>query len=98
MTAKSKTKAPASRGRKLDENETRGIRRGEGIDPADAEPGDFWHFDNHWYARPPRGPVTRLYDTVIEHEDGSITVHPDLHLNPVGGWQGRLDAGIWIEQ
>lgn len=36
--------------------------------------------------------------TVIEHEDGTITVSPSILMDHgAGGWHGYLEHGIWRE-
>jgi hypothetical protein len=50
-----------------------------------------------WWVRDPYGHVGRLDDhTVIEHEDGTITVSPSIldDAHP-GGWHGFLERGVW---
>lgn len=49
-----------------------------------------------WYVCDPQSRVGRLGDhSVVEHEDGTITVSPSI-LNAGGGtWHGFLEHGVW---
>ena len=65
------------------------------------EPGDYVKVkDGHFMIRVP-DPKFHLgalvKHTIIEHEDGTITVSPSiLHNEPnVGQWHGFLERGIW---
>ena len=45
------------------------------------------------------GAINPLKNSVIEHDDGTITITPSLdysHLHP-GGWHGYLTRGIFTE-
>ena len=63
------------------------------------EPGQYgMDSDGMWWAFVPEAgcPVGALSDhTVVEHEDGTITVSPSI-LWP-GKWHGYLDRGVWRE-
>lgn len=69
-------------------------------------PGDFWkNVRGEWEACTPNGAHAGLrLHTVIEHDDGTITVSPSIECNapqhgPTGGpyWHGFLEAGVWRE-
>lgn len=52
--------------------------------------------DGVWWVRPPNcnmGPLTE--HTVEEHDDGTITVQPSIHLPDV--WHGVLRQGVFKE-
>lgn len=54
----------------------------------------------HWQATAPDGHVGRLdpsIHTVVEHEDGTITVTPSIDFSQriPGGWHGWLTRGVW---
>lgn len=39
---------------------------------------------------------------MVEHEDGTITISPSIHLHPTpngsrSGWHGFLERGVWRE-
>lgn len=60
--------------------------------------------DGNWYARCPGGHHGNLSShTVIEHEDGTISVEPSILIstskdrNPVPVWHGYLRHGVWEE-
>jgi len=50
-----------------------------------------------WYARPPSSHIGSLSQhTVVEHEDGTITVSPSILVsNTDSQWHGYLEKGIW---
>ena len=54
-----------------------------------------------WHCRPPwqhaGGCLAR--HTVVEHEDGTITVSPSILIEqpPLGTWHGYLERGVWRE-
>lgn len=53
--------------------------------------------DGKWYACPPGCHLICLeYHDVIEHKDGTITVHPSIMISD-GDWHGYLDYGVWRE-
>lgn len=59
-------------------------------------PGDYGRIDGVWHVRPPKGDVGVLEaHTVMEHEDGTITVSPSILLE--GVWHGFLERGVWRE-
>ena len=53
--------------------------------------------DGIWYCRPPTSQMGRLTrHTVIEHEDGTITVKPSILINDGRSeWHGFLERGVW---
>lgn len=72
--------------------------------PLDCQPGDYW-FDptlGYWFICPPKGSVGSLANhTVVEHEDGTITVSPSIlvesNWQPQRNWHGYLEHGVWRE-
>ena len=73
-------------------------------------PGDYG-FDpksGHWMAKCP-GVNCHLGDlsahSIVEHEDGTITVSPSIlqngpgpyHVPSFGTWHGYLERGVWRE-
>ncbi len=64
--------------------------------------GAYWRSGGVWYCGVPEdgcglGNLTR--HTVVEHEDGTITVSPSM-LVTTGhghGWHGYLERGVWRE-
>lgn len=70
---------------------------GNVVVPNDVERGDYWRDANgQWWCYPPKGPAGVLSGhTVIEHEDGTITVSPSI-LMPER-WHGYLTRGFWTE-
>ena len=69
------------------------------FDPGDYGRGPF----GIWYARPPAqidGLIANLVKhEVIEHEDGTISVHPSIEVTrrPGERWHGYLERGTWRE-
>jgi len=74
------------------------------------DPGDYGRSADHsgqWVFRAPVDPDTGRYfgvgalplHTVIEHEDGTITVSPSILVTGHHGatWHGWLEKGIWRE-
>lgn len=65
------------------------------------QPGDFGQdADGLWWVRAPKcGPSLISRHTVIEHEDGTITVSPSILV--IGaeneGYHGFLERGYWRE-
>ncbi len=60
------------------------------------------HEGNHppwWFIVDPRGEIGRIEThTVVEHEDGTVTVSPSIAPRPgTDGWHGYLERGIWRE-
>jgi hypothetical protein len=65
---------------------------------AEVLPGDYWkRRDGSFYLNSPDGEHGAVNErwTVIEHEDGTITVSPSIWFNTPRGWHGFLKAGIW---
>jgi hypothetical protein len=66
------------------------------------EPGDYWFYPEvGWQATVPDGRMATLTaHTVVEHEDGTITVSPSILIRGgrqtvQGPWHGYLERGIW---
>lgn len=67
-------------------------------------PGSYWKQGDVWYARTPAGLLGNLAKhSVVEHEDGTITVSPSIlctaphrEYGPAS-WHGYLERGIWRE-
>lgn len=83
----------------------RGVRRDltENDDiPKPGEYGKHW-FDGSWLCCPPGHPELLgglRNHTVIEHEDGTISVSPSILISwPRTGeqWHGYLERGVWRE-
>jgi hypothetical protein len=85
-----------------------GRRLPDGPARNDYAPGDYQkitegpHPDlvGFWYARAPRGHLCRLGQnhTIVEHEDGTITVSPSILINwGQDQWHGYLERGVWRE-
>jgi len=77
-----------------------GRRLPDGTDWSSAiQPGDYWkHNDGEWYAETPTGLTANISGhTIVEHEDGTITVSPSILVNRdhPNGWHGYLEKGIW---
>jgi hypothetical protein len=81
---------------------TRTDESGEWVRPV---PGAYW-FESKagtWSAMPPGAPEHcrgSLSDhTVIEHEDGTISVSPSIlaSMSPLFSWHGFLERGNWRE-
>lgn len=69
---------------------------------ADApQPGDYGKQpDGTWYGWTPIGQLAGLdKHTVVEHEDGTITVSPSILCGAGMGdaWHGYLERGVWRE-
>lgn len=50
---------------------------------------------HHWQVTTPNGDQCSLnpkIHTVVEHEDGTITVHPSIVTSR---WHGWLERGVW---
>lgn len=69
------------------------------------EPGDYMKVvgatfgqvtgQDVWYVVDPAGKIgTVISHTVVEHEDGTITVSPSIFDAP-NGWHGWLERGVW---
>lgn len=70
--------------------------------PVDFLPGDYGRGENgDWYGMTPNGLVAALArHTVLEHEDGTITVSPSILVRGGGNlggneWHGYLERGVW---
>ena len=66
------------------------------------KPGEYgkWHEDGTWYGDTPNDHGCWLKaHTVVEHEDGTITVSPSILVSDNKGplWHGFLEHGIWRE-
>lgn len=68
------------------------------------QPGDYWkpgyahRQPNEWWFRDPFGVIGRIAKhTVVEHEDGTITVSPSILRTGGDGpsFHGWLKAGVW---
>jgi hypothetical protein len=78
-------------------------RRVYGKAPHELEVGDYGRWDadkGNWHARVPDGKLANLgAHTVVEHEDGSITVSPSILVTQPGAWppewHGWLERGVW---
>lgn len=63
------------------------------------EPGEYGRCDGaDWYGCTPTGLLAGLrLHTVIEHDDGTITVSPSILVSGGGErWHGFLRGGTWI--
>ena len=77
-----------------------GKRLADGTDwSSDLLPGAYWkHAVGHWVGLTPNNLTCNLEKhSVVEHEDGTITVSPSILVN--GGnqytWHGFLEKGVW---
>lgn len=64
------------------------------------KPGDYGKDarTGHWMARPPKGHTGDLCNhSVVEHEDGTITVVPSILIHGETTWHGYLEKGVWRE-
>lgn len=63
------------------------------------EPGEYAKAeDGSWYAATPTGDLAWLKNhTVVEHEDGTITVTPSILVKSSSEelWHGWLERGVW---
>ncbi len=68
------------------------------------EPGDYGRYHGVWYFRPPANARGEAYlgslaaHTVVEHENGTITVSPSILLRGLDheeSWHGWLERGVW---
>jgi hypothetical protein len=63
------------------------------------KPGEYGKWtDGKWFGCAPSGDHCNLSaHTVIEHEDGTITVSPSIGIGdpPAYDWHGYLERGIW---
>jgi hypothetical protein len=64
-------------------------------------PCSYGEIKGHWYATTPNGLFGNLGShTVVEHEDGTITVSPSILVQKrLDGlsWHGYLERGVWRE-
>jgi hypothetical protein len=71
------------------------------VDYRRVEAGDYWRPENRpegeWWICDPLGNVGRISKhTVVEHEDGTITVTPSIAATGAeGAWHGWLTRGVW---
>lgn len=79
-------------------------KRVEGKKPWELEDGDFMKGEKmadgaiHWWIKPPGGEFGHISDkihTIVEHEDGTITVSPSILYHGEKGWHGFLEKGVW---
>lgn len=71
-------------------------------DYAQAERGSYWRDPRNglWYCVTPNGRMGNLGGhTVVEHEDGTITVSPSILVDQPShrAWHGYLERGVWRE-
>ncbi len=68
---------------------------------SDLRSGDYFIWSGAWYGVSPNGLLCGLKNhTVVEHDDGTITVSPSILVNNGQGgvaWHGFLKAGVWEE-
>lgn len=77
-----------------------------------AKDGEFYEFapgdygknqDGNWWCRAPNGLHGNLLDhSIVEHEDGTITVSPSILITlsaalpeKTKSWHGYLERGVW---
>lgn len=67
---------------------------------------DYGRYAGAWWVKPPQpegsDAIINLDNrwAVTEHEDGTITVSPSIHMyanNQHPEWHGFLEAGVWRE-
>lgn len=83
---------------------TQGIRR-DYNDNTLPQAGEYGKDEiGHWYCVPPNTDLLGNLSnhTVIEHEDGTITVSPSILIGLRNGehrkeWHGYLERGVWRE-
>lgn len=92
-------------GKRKDFEPIEGLEEGRTIVPV-LECGEYGKDSNgEWWAKVPHAGMSqaRLTDhQVIEHEDGTITVHPSILMETADGdqkfmWHGFLELGVWRE-
>lgn len=78
---------------------TTGRRLPDGTEPYRLKPGDYVRVAaDGWYGMPPGTDLlaTLRLHTVVEHEDGTITVTPSILVrNNTTEWHGYLERGVW---
>lgn len=78
-----------------------------GTSVPDLQPGEYHRLGKTlWMMKAPNGEegaIDQTKHTVVEHEDGTITVSPSILIYPhrtidghTPGWHGYLERGIWI--
>lgn len=77
-----------------------GRRREDWVEPHELEPGDYVKRGSVWWCVPPGHPFllgNLSKHTVVEHEDGTITVSPSIRVTGHEGdsWHGFLERGVW---
>jgi hypothetical protein len=71
-----------------------------GFDSLNMKPGDYvkLHGGKIWCCVAPNGDAGSLRThTIVEHEDGSITVSPSIQMQTGQRWHGYLERGVWRE-
>lgn len=61
-------------------------------------PGEYGKYNGEWYCQPPGTDLLGglRNHTVVEHEDGTITVSPSILISGWREqWHGYLERGIW---
>lgn len=81
-------------------------RRVHNMAPHELRPGDYgrWAKDSdNWYCCCPDGQLGNLSKhSVVEHDDGTITVSPSILVtghrsSTPTQWHGYLERGVWRE-
>lgn len=86
-----------------------GRRREDDTEPVPGyEPGDYGRWKGTWWVRVPNGAIGNVSKhTVVEHEDGTITVSPSILISGRRWdeaaqayqhreiWHGWLERGVW---
>lgn len=81
---------------------TPGRRGVDGEWTSERQPGEYWRDGDRWCVVTPL-PFAHYVDvttwTVVEHEDGTITVAPSIFVNKdrPNAWHGYLERGVWRE-
>lgn len=86
-------------------------RHPDGTDwSSDWQPGDYSKMPYGWICCTPNGEIGTLRNhTVVEHEDGTITVSPSILIHghdfldgeekkTSPGWHGYLEKGVWLTE
>lgn len=56
----------------------------------------WWPGHPYWHCCTPNGQVGMLVThSIVEHEDGTITVSPSILVTGGEEWHGYLERGIW---